>query len=173
METLLFNLDQFNISIELQCGRGIQSRVKAMYPASMTPSKLLVRTALSLCLLLPAALPAQESPAQPFDQWLEELRAEALASGIRAQTLDQALSAVDGPIARVVELDRSQPEFSQTFGGYMRNRISDRRVQRGRELLQEHAELFARIEREYGVQPHYLVSFWALESNFGAETGGF
>ena len=55
----------------------------------------------------------------------------------------------------------------------MNNRLSQARIERGQALLQEHSELFSRISREYGVQPHYLVSFWALESNFGDYTGGF
>ena len=55
----------------------------------------------------------------------------------------------------------------------MRNRMSDARVARGQQLLEEHRDLFARIEQQYGVQPHYLVAFWALESNFGDFTGGF
>ena len=115
---------------------------------------------------------AQDNPV-PFQQWLQELRQEALERGIRAETLDEALADVREPTPRVVELDRSQPEFVQTFSDYMRNRISDARIARGRSLLREHAPLFARIQREYGVQPHYLVSFWALESNFGDFTGGF
>jgi membrane-bound lytic murein transglycosylase B len=61
----------------------------------------------------------------------------------------------------------------QTFSGYMRNRISDARIVRGRQLMQEHSALFDRIQSRYGVQPHYLTSFWALESNFGDFTGGF
>lgn len=130
-----------------------------------------------LCLLVavwtitqPLSARAQE---QPFDQWLEELRSEARERGIRQETLDIALADFQEPVPRVVELDRSQPEFMQTFSAYMRNRISQERVERGQRLLREHRELFNRIQREYGVQPHYLVSFWALESNFGDYTGGF
>jgi membrane-bound lytic murein transglycosylase B len=55
----------------------------------------------------------------------------------------------------------------------MNNRLSDTRIARGQRMLAEHRELFAEIQQKYGVQPHYLVSFWALESNFGDATGGF
>jgi membrane-bound lytic murein transglycosylase B len=120
-----------------------------------------------------APAPAAAMPTQDFATWLNELRSEALASGISANTVQSAFSSVKEPIPRVLELDRSQPEFVQTFTAYMRNRMSDARITRGRRLLQEHADLFARLEREYGVQPHYLVAFWALESNFGDDTGGF
>lgn len=130
----------------------------------------------SLCLglfltLCSFQLHAQQQ--QSFADWLLELRMEALALGIREDILDRALATVEEPIPRVVELDRSQPEFVQTFSNYLNNRLSQARINRGRSLLQEHEELFSRIYQEYGVQPHYLVSFWALESNFGDFTGGF
>jgi membrane-bound lytic murein transglycosylase B len=126
---------------------------------------------LFLSLLFSASISlAQE---QSFDEWLEELRAEALGLGISEATLDAALTLVEEPIPRVLELDKSQPEFVQTFAGYMRNRLSDARIERGKSLLVEYKDLFNRIQQQYGVQPHYLVSFWALESNFGDFTGGF
>jgi len=126
---------------------------------------------LFLSLLLSTSISlAQE---QSFDEWLRELRAEALSQGISEKTLDAALALVEAPIPRVLELDKSQPEFVQTFAGYMRNRLSDARIERGRRLLEEHKALFSSIQKQYGVQPHYLVSFWALESNFGDFTGGF
>ncbi len=108
-----------------------------------------------------------------FQQWLVELRTEASLRGISDQTLDTALANIEAPTPRVIELDKNQPEFVQTFTRYMRNRISDKRVSRGRALLKEHADLFDLIQQRYGVQAPYLVSFWALESNFGDLTGGF
>jgi membrane-bound lytic murein transglycosylase B len=116
---------------------------------------------------------AANAQQQIFAEWLEDLRSEALTLGIREEIFDRALASVEEPVPRVIELDRSQPEFVQTFSNYLNNRLSQARIERGRTLLQEHSELFNRIYEEYGVQPHYLVSFWALESNFGDFTGGF
>jgi len=111
--------------------------------------------------------------AEDFNTWLAALKAEARARGISESTLNTAFADVTSPVDRVLELDRSQPEFTQTFSGYMKNRMSQQRIERGRRMLEEHRELFARLQAEYGVQPQYLVSFWALESNFGDFTGGF
>ena len=116
---------------------------------------------------------AADAPEQDFASWLAELRTEALKSGISEATVEAAFADVNAPIERVLELDRSQPEFVQTFTAYMRNRMSDARIERGQRLLEEHRDLFAQIEAKYGVQPYYLVAFWALESNFGDFTGGF
>ncbi len=121
-----------------------------------------------IALLLSSALQAQQ---QTFADWLEELRAEALALGIGAETL----TALDGiaPLERVLELDGSQPEFAQTFTRYIELRATPGQVARGRALLREHAVLLADVQARYGIQPHYLVAFWAIESNFGSATGGF
>lgn len=114
-----------------------------------------------------------EEPTQDFGTWLAGLRAEAERRGFSQSTIEQAFALIEEPLPRVIELDRSQPEFVQTFTRYMSLRMSDRSIERGRRLLAEHRELFAEIQQKYGVQPHYLVSFWALESNFGDNTGGF
>ena len=126
---------------------------------------------LTLISLLCESTYAQEQ--QPFADWLADLRSEVLAAGVSESLVNQALGVIKEPISKVIELDQNQPEFVQTFSNYMNNRLSQARIERGQALLEEHSELFSRISREYGVQPHYLVSFWALESNFGDYTGGF
>lgn len=131
--------------------------------------KVWIRLAWLLCLWFPGIAWAQT---QDFDTWLAELRAEALALGVSSATLDVALAGLK-PLPRVLELDRSQPEFVQTFSRYTSLRISQAQIERGQALMREHASLLAEVQRRYGVQPQYLVSFWALESNYGRATGGF
>lgn len=118
--------------------------------------------------LFPVALQAQE---QQFSEWLQGLREEASALGIS----DSTLTALDelSPIERVLELDNSQPEFVQTFTRYIDLRVTANQVSRGQSLLLEHAEILEQVRQQYAVQPHYLVAFWAIESNFGRNTGGF
>ncbi len=129
--------------------------------------KAITRTLLFLLIAAPAL--AQEVS---FEQWLEALRVEALALGISESTLT-ALDDIEAPLPRVLELDNSQPEFVQTFTRYVGLRITPGQISRGQQLLQEHAGLLNEVRRRYGVQPHYLVAFWAVESNYGRATGGF
>ena len=126
--------------------------------------------ALGLALAGFSAAPAWADAA--FQAWLAELRAEAAAKGISAGTLDRALAGVE-PIARIIELDRKQPEFTQTFWRYFDLRVTEQRIERGRAVLAEHAALFERISERYGVQPRYLAAFWGLESNYGSATGDY
>jgi len=121
---------------------------------------------------LGTAFAAPAAAGAGFDAWLADLRREALARGIAASTLDRAFEGM-APIPRVIELDRHQPEFTQTFWTYLDKRVADTRVARGRDMLVQHRALLDRVAAKYGVQPRFLVAFWGLESNFGDYTGAF
>lgn len=75
------------------------------------------------------------------------------------------------PISRVVELDKSQPEFVQTFAQYLNLRVSQTRIDRGRELYAKHRNFLNELTKTYGIPGQYLVAFWGLETNFGSYMG--
>lgn len=118
------------------------------------------------------AAETSETGQQDFDSWLAGLKQEAVARGIRPETVDTALAGVE-PLPEVIERDRSQREFTLTFTRYMRGAVTDGRVEKARQLLERHRPLLEKVAAEYGVQPRFLVSFWGLESNFGDHTGGY
>lgn len=124
---------------------------------------------LSVAAALPSGLRAQE---QDFQTWLAAFRAEAAAAGISEATLARALDGLQ-PLERVIELDRSQPEFTQTFWGYMEPRISDARIAGGQVKLAEHAKVLAEVEGQHGVSAEVLMAFWGLETNYGGYMGDF
>ena len=132
--------------------------------------KYILMFAVIITTLSVLTLPGQCS--EDFLNWLEGLRQEARSKGISDATLHEALDNLQ-PIPRVIELDRRQPEFTQTFWGYLDARVTEKRIERGRMLLELHAELLENIERQYGVQPRFLVAFWGLETNFGDYLGSF
>ncbi|GAA0569536.1 lytic murein transglycosylase [Caenispirillum bisanense] len=106
-----------------------------------------------------------------FTRWKADMRAEAQARGLSARALAALDAAQLQP--RVLELDRSQPEFTQTFWGYLGRAVNDRRVEEGRALMQRHADLLAGLEVRYGVPGRFLVAFWGMETNYGSNFGGF
>lgn len=117
-------------------------------------------------------LPPLIAQDQTFAEWREQLRAEAFSLGISEETL-LAIDDLEAPLDRVLELDDAQPEFIQTFTRYLSLRITPLQINRGQALLRQYAVLLEEVRQSYGVQPHYLVSFWAIESNYGRATGGF
>ncbi|WP_419796914.1 MAG: lytic murein transglycosylase [Terasakiella sp.] len=126
--------------------------------------------ALAASLWVGATLPAQAEV--DYQSWLNDFRNTAARAGISKNTLDNTLNGLELN-KRVLELDRRQPEFSLTFWKYLNGRISEKRIQRGRDLLKKHAALFKKVHDKYGVQPRFLVAFWGLETNFGDYTGVF
>jgi membrane-bound lytic murein transglycosylase B len=110
-------------------------------------------------------------PAQAdFEQCKARLKVTAKEQGIDASIVDSVLDAVQYN-ARVIELDQRQPEFTRTFGNYYQLRVTATRVALGRVLLATHIDLLQRVQKQTGVPPHYLVSFWGLETNFGNTFG--
>jgi peptidoglycan lytic transglycosylase B len=114
---------------------------------------------------LPAGVLAQ-SAAQPFDQWVAAFRARALARGISASTYARVMGSVK-PDNSVFAAIRSQPEFNEQLWQYLNRRVSDWRIITGKERLQELAPLFARIERDFGVERGVMLGLWGIESAFG------
>lgn len=127
---------------------------------------------IAFALLLFFFLPPLIAQDQTFAEWREQLRAEAFSLGISEETL-LAIDDLEAPLERVLELDDAQPEFIQTFTRYLSLRITPLQINRGQALLRQYAVLLEEVRQSYGVQPHYLVSFWAIESNYGRATGGF
>ena len=109
---------------------------------------------------------------QSFDDWLKDLRVEALDKGIRPATLDAALTGIQ-PIPRVIELDRKQPEFTLTFAQYLERVVPVSRQNKARDRFKTHQQLLEEIGNKYGVQPRFIVALWGIETDFGRVTGGF
>lgn len=118
------------------------------------------------------AASAQAQTQTGFDDWLVQFRQDALQQGISEATLDAAFVGAQ-PVERVVELDRRQPEFLQTFSDYLVRRATPTQVARGQTVLDEHAALFDSLEARYGVPRAVLAAFWGLETRYGAFQGSF
>jgi len=109
---------------------------------------------------------------QDFQAWIDILRNEARDRGISNATIEATLSNI-APLTRVIERDRNQIEFTQTFWTYLLRSITDERITRGRELLEQYHDLLEEIYVKYGVPPRYLIALWGLETNFGDNIGRF
>ena len=107
-----------------------------------------------------------------FATWLEALRLEARQKGVSQRTIADALTNV-APIARVLELDRRQPETTLTFDQYVTRVVNDARAETARQRVVENRELLLQVSSRFNVQPRFIVALWAIETDFGRITGGF
>ncbi len=122
------------------------------------------------CVCLAASAHAQDAP-QSFPAWLAQLRADARAAGISQATIDAALTDIEAPRQGVLESDRNQPEKKQSLAEYVAIRVSEKRIEEGRRMLEDYPTWLGRVERQYGVQRRFIVALWGIESNYGRHTG--
>lgn len=121
---------------------------------------------------LPLGVSAQVDPsAIDVDACLPKLRERAAAAGLPKARLDALLADVEADASVLQRLD-AQPEFTTPIWDYLAALVDEERVAQGREKLDQHAELLARIEAEYGVDPASVVAVWGVESDFGQDSGG-
>ncbi len=127
-----------------------------------------------LSTLSPASAQTQTAPGaaagDDFQACLARLQDQARARDLPPAIVEEVIPGMQQQ-ERVLELDRRQPEFMQTFGRYLALRVTDTRIEQGREKLAEHADLLASLRERYGVPGHYLVAFWGLETNYGGYLG--
>jgi membrane-bound lytic murein transglycosylase B len=120
------------------------------------------------CLLVcPDMVMAQDAE---FAQCLSGLQHRARSEQLSTHVVDEVLANLKQQ-TRVIELDRSQPEFTQTFADYFQRRVTAERIERGQELLDQYQAFLTDLTRKYGVPGRYLVAFWGLETNFGSYLG--
>jgi len=115
-----------------------------------------------------AAAPCRTSGS--FDQWLANFKHEAQAQGISRNAIAQA-----SPFLvydqRIVNIDRGQRVFAQSFIEFSTKMLPGGRISQGIAQIKKNAATFARAEQQYGVPPAVIAGFWGLESDFGANMG--
>jgi lytic murein transglycosylase len=135
----------------------------------------MIRAAVLFAVLLTATAANAAAPCRsggPFNAWLADLEREAVAQGISQSTIAQAAPYLTYD-QRIVNIDRGQRVFTQTFLEFSDRMAAAYRIQRGQALIKTYAPVFSRIEQQYGVPAAVIVSFWGLESDFGANMGNY
>jgi lytic murein transglycosylase len=108
----------------------------------------------------------------PYEAWLAAFEREAMAQGVSQRTIAAAAPSLTYD-QRIVNIDRGQRVFTQTFLEFSDRMAAAYRIQTGAAKIKTYAPVFARIDRQYGVPAPVIVAFWALESDFGANMGNY
>ena len=109
-------------------------------------------------------------PPMPFSEWLEGVRTDALARGIKAETVQRAFEGLE-PLLIVVERDRTQAEFALTLDAYLARRLSKTLLRDTRRAFAKHKALLGKVGSKYGVGRETLAAVWSIESNLGRFSG--
>lgn len=123
-----------------------------------------------LALSFPAAALAQQCGGD-FAAWRASVEAEAASQGVGPDGLAALERASFNQ--QIVNRDRAQGVFTQTFREFAGRMINSYRLQHGAANLKKYASAFDRAEGEFGVPGPVIAAFWALETDFGAVQGDF
>lgn len=107
-----------------------------------------------------------------FNAWVTDFRQRAAAEGIDTATLAEAFDRASYQ-PRILELDRSQPEFTRQIWSYLDTAVSSTRISNGRERLSANRATADAVTQQYGVPGEVIVAIWGIESNYGSNFGDF
>jgi lytic murein transglycosylase len=103
-----------------------------------------------------------------FSTFLSAMGRDAAAAGVSRNVIEQAFAGVTIDQA-VLSFDRRQRGMfhSKSFEEYASTRVIPARITRAKRLMQTHAALLSRVERQFGVPKELLMAIWTLESDNG------
>ncbi len=105
---------------------------------------------------------AIRAAAANFPNCVAGLWPDAERRGISRATFEQATRDLS-PDLRIMDLLDQQPEFTKAFWDYLDILVTDARIQRGRELLQQYKPVFDAVEKTTGVDRHIVAAIWGVE----------
>jgi lytic murein transglycosylase len=105
-----------------------------------------------------------------FKNCIDGMWPEAARRGISRASFEQHTARLE-PEVKIMDFVDAQPEFTKAFWDYVDLLVTDERIARGRELLQQHAAAFEAVERAYGVDRHIIAAIWGIETKYGTVAG--
>tara|TARA_R110002153_G_scaffold6556_10_gene29995 strand:- start:5514 stop:6497 length:984 start_codon:yes stop_codon:yes gene_type:complete len=110
---------------------------------------------------------SQTLSAKPsFEQYLADLKLQAIEQGYSTEFVDQVFAGVSYR-KKTVTADKNQPETKLTLDKYLATRVPDWKVKKAVDLMAQHKVLLDQVEQKFGVQKRFIVALWGNESNFG------
>lgn len=123
-------------------------------------------------LLLAACASLPPNARGDFAAFYSRFKSAVAAQGVNPESLDLAFGGDIQPVEQVLESEKNQPEFKDTFENYVGRMLAPSRRSQAVSRLDEHAVALGRIQAKTGVPAEVIVALWGIESNFGATTGG-
>jgi lytic murein transglycosylase len=105
-----------------------------------------------------------------FEQWLDAFKRDAAAQGVSQRAISAAAHLMTYDQS-VVNKDRGQKVFSQTFLEFSDRMVARHRIDGGIQRIAKNRALFSKIEQQFGVPAPVIAAFWALETDFGGFMG--
>ena len=116
---------------------------------------------------------AKNTNANDFETWKLSIIKQAVEAGISEKVIIKNLKDIKSTNKKVLKYYKNQPEFKITLEDYINKNINQKRINKGKVLLEKHKNILSLISKTYEVPSQIIIAIWALESNFGYYTGSF
>ncbi|OOR83321.1 lytic murein transglycosylase [Moraxella canis] len=105
-----------------------------------------------------------------FGEWKSDFMHRAVSQGVNPNLLN-SLMAGAMLSQRVIDLDRSQAEFTKMPWEYVESAASSNRIRQGKSKLNENLSILTSAESIYGIPKEITTAIWGMESSYGAGMG--
>ena len=105
-----------------------------------------------------------------FEEFVTSAKQEALNRGTSQATIDAFLATVEHD-PDVIRRDRSQGIFKKPFMEFSKLVMTNHRITKGMEFEEKHGAVLDAVLERYGVPRGVLLSFLALETDYGVVQG--
>lgn len=97
---------------------------------------------------------------------MDDIRVRAAEQKISESMIEDTLRS-PAFIPSIVKSDKNQSEFKLTLDSYLARTVKSDRISKGRRMRTKYDSMLNHVENTYGVQPHVILAFWGMESNYG------
>ena len=126
------------------------------------------RLVMAAMIFVPCALSADVGSfdvARWYDM-LDSVKRTAAQHGVSKEVINQTVK-YPTFIPSIVKSDKNQSEFKLTLDDYLNKTVNSSRIAQGKMMRKKYPTMLSRVEKKYGLQPHVVLAFWGLESNYG------
>ncbi|WP_390913992.1 lytic murein transglycosylase [Pseudosulfitobacter sp. SM2401] len=104
-----------------------------------------------------------------FNAWKASFAADAKKAGVKKRGLAALASA--SYASKTIAADRNQKSFKYSLSKFMQVRGADTIVAQGKKRKAQNANLFAALEKRYGVPAGVIIAIHGMETGFGGFMG--
>ena len=124
------------------------------------------------CLFVSNPLFADKTNKKDFNKFLAQFAEKKLEKKFNKKLIKEFLKKTKF-VKRVIELDRSQPEFKLTLDQYLKKVITKSRIKKAILKYKKNKAVLDQIGNHFNVQPRFVIALWGIETDFGRVTGFF
>lgn len=154
----------------------VQASPQPVVQTTVTVRPVVVQPSLPVVSNQPS-LPVVSQPTQSdrqytsFIDWKNDFLARAQAQGVNSFILNHLMASATLN-QRVIDLDRSQAEFTKMPWEYVESAASAYRISQGKSKLNENFHILNAAESMYGTAKEITTAIWGMESSYGSGMGG-